>query len=228
MTPPLLPGQTKAAAASVIALPYWLREFGQIRLAALALAGAVGLGAAAVLATQWYRQQAADQLAQAGRTRAAAYARLADGENEKREIRLYQPRFVTLRQRGLVGEENRLDWVEAVRQVQEQRKLLPLNYEIAPQRPVQAEPGLELGEYRLRASRMRLHMDLLHEADLFGFLDELKRRGYFAVQDCSVKRQVAQNVANTANLSADCAIEWLTLAPAEAAAPAPPPQKGSQ
>ncbi|MES2075086.1 MAG: hypothetical protein V4462_05635 [Pseudomonadota bacterium] len=213
-----VPGKKKAAAA-VIALPYWLREFGQIRLAALSLAAAAGLGAALVLSTLWYRHDAADALAQAQQTRDAAYARFAHVENEKQEIRAYQPRFIALRARGMIGEENRLDWVEAVRQVQERRRLPPLSYEIDPQQPVRLEAAVGLGEYRLRASRMRLHMDLLHEMDLFNFLADLRARSFYAAQDCSLKRQaVAQNVANAPTLTADCTLNWLTLTPA---APAP-------
>jgi hypothetical protein len=214
-----LPGRPKRAAA-VVALPYWVAEFAQIRWAVLAMVGALGVGAAVVLASQWQRRAAADELRQARQARDAAYARFTQAETEKQEIRRYQPQFVALRRRGLIGEGNRLDWVEAIRQVQEQGRMLPLSYEIDPQQPFTLAAPLATGDYQLRGSRMSLHMELLHEMDLFNFLAELRQRAFFAVQDCSLKRLAgAVNVSAAATLSADCTLNWLVLAPA-AAAPA--------
>ncbi|MBJ7313598.1 hypothetical protein ACFOLJ_26980 [Rugamonas sp. CCM 8940] len=220
-----LPG--KKAAASRVALPYWLREFGRIRLATAALAGTLGIGAAAVFASQWHRDGALQAREQAQQTRDAAYTRFSQVETEKREIRAYQPRFLALRNKGLIGPGKRLDWIEAVRQVQERRKLLPLSYEIAPQQAFAAAPPMAAGDYQLRGSRMTLHMELLHEMDLFNFIDDLRQYALFTVQDCNIKRQAgAVNVATSAMLAADCTFNWLTLAPAEAA-PAAGAQKGA-
>lgn len=214
MSPTPLPGKKKKARV-VLPLPYWLREFALIRMAVVSFAGTLGIGMAAVFASNYYKTDAADYKAQTQQIRDTAYSRFAQVETEKREIRAYQPQFVALRSKGLVGEENRLDWIENIRQVQEQRRLLSLSYDIAPQQPVTLEQPLMQGDYQLRASRMSLHMELLHEMDLFNFLDDMKRRNYFAVQECSLRRQAgAANQPNSPNLAADCTLNWLTLQPA--------------
>lgn len=208
---------SKKPARAAAPLPYWLREFALIRLAVVTAAGALSIGVAAVFATSWYVDHAQQQRAQAQQTRDAARQRFAQVETEKREIRAYQPQFVTLRSRGLIGDENRLDWVEQIRQIQERRKLPPLSYEIEPQQSVKLDAPLPLGDYVLRGSRMNLRMELLHEGDLFNFLEDLRQRSYYAVQECTLKRiGGVQNLPNTPTMGADCKLNWLTLAPAAA------------
>ena len=98
--------------------------------------------------------------------RDAARKRFLYAESEKQEIRAYQPLFVELQRRHFVGTESRLDWVDAIRQIQERRRLLPLTYEIEPQQPYKIEGRLPTGDYQLLGSRMTLHMDLLHEMEI--------------------------------------------------------------
>jgi hypothetical protein len=213
---------------ATVALPYWIAGFGQVRTAVLATAAAVIVGMTLVVVTSMSRQQATTELQRAQRLRDVAHARYAHVDNEKRDIRLFQERYVALRQRGLIGDERRLEWVDAIRQVQEELQLPPLSYEIDPQQPVRLEAALDLGEYQLRGSRMRLHMELLHEMDLFDFFASLHARGFFAAQDCSIKRLAtatsAQGSAEApgaggATLGADCTLNWITMVPAANAAP---------
>ncbi len=206
---------SKKPARAAQPLPYWLREFALIRLATVMAAGALCIGVATVFASSWYVDHAEQQRAQAQQTRDAARQRYDQVETEKREIRAYQPQFAMLRSRGLIGEEKRLDWVEQIRQIQEQRKLAPLSYEIEPQQAIKLDAPLPLGDYALRGSRMNLRMELLHEGDLFNFLDDLRQRSYYAVQECTLRRVGAvQNLPNTPTLGAECKLNWLTLAPA--------------
>lgn len=203
-------GNKKAAAT--IALPYWITEFALIRTAVLTLIAAITVSLTGVLLSELKRHDADEQLERAQRTRDAAYSRDAQVDAEKRDIRNFQQRFVALRQRGLVGEERRLEWLDAIRQTQEELKLPPLSYEIEPQQVVQLEAPLDLGELQLRGSRMRLHMELLHELDLFNFFQSLRERSYFAVQDCSIRRLgVVAGTPGASTLGADCTLNWITL-----------------
>lgn len=192
------------------------REFSLLRNAVLAFLATLAISLVAVLASAWHLRQAHFAEAAQLLERDAARSRLAHAETEKEEIRLYQPQFVELRRKGLVGPERRLDWVEAIRQIQEQRRLLPLTYEIEVQQPYRLETTLPTGDYALLGSRMALHMDLLHELDLLNFLSDLRLAGTFAVQDCIIRRAggaapAAGQLAPT--LNADCTLNWLTLTP---------------
>jgi hypothetical protein len=220
----------KKPARASVALPYWIAEFGLIRTAVLTAVAAVTIGMTCVLVTGWRQQDADTELQRVQRVRDAAYSRYAHVDNEKRDIRNFQQRYIELRERGLIGEEKRLEWVDAIRQTQEQRKLLPLSYEIDPQQPVRLESALDLGEYQLQGSRMRLHMELLHEMDLFDFLGDLHERSFFAVQDCSIKRlgvvAGAPGAAAGPTLGADCTLNWITMAPAPKVTPVVERKKG--
>lgn len=221
----------KQQATARIALPYWISEFGLIRTAALTLIAALTVSLSGVLLSEWQRRQADQQLEREQRTRDAAWSRLAQADAEKRDIRNFQQRFVALRQRGLVGDERRLEWLDAIRQTQEELRLPPLSYEIEPQQVVQLAAPLDLGELQLRGSRMRLHMELLHELDLFNFFQSLRERSYFAVQDCTIKRLgLVAGTPGAATLGADCTLNWITLGaapPAPAVAAAMPPKDKS-
>lgn len=209
------PVTAKKNTAATVALPYWINEFGLIRTGVLALIAAITVSLTGVLLSELQRKEADQQLERAQRARDAAYSRFAQVDAEKRDIRNYQQRFVALSQRGLVGEERRLDWLDAIRQTQEELKLPPLSYEIEPQQLVQLEAPLDLGELQLHGSRMRLHMELLHELDLFNFFQSLRERSYFAVQDCSIKRLgVVAGTPGASSLGADCTLNWITLSAA--------------
>lgn len=219
---------TQKKAANSIALPYWIAEFAQVRSATLAALAALMIGATLVAVTAAQRHDADADLQHATRLRDTAHARYAQVDSEKRDIRNFQQRYLELRQRGLVGEERRLEWVDAISQVQQELQLPPLSYQVEPQQPVRLEAAMDLGDYQLRGSRMRLHMELLHEMDLFDFLAGLHGRGFFAVQDCTLKRlattaggqlnQVGQfgqpgQAAPGGNLGVDCTLNWITMAP---------------
>jgi hypothetical protein len=123
-----------------------------VRPAALTLLGAIIVSSVGVWLSNAKQQDAAVLAEHAQRARDAAASRYAQVDNEKRDIRNFQHRFVELRQRGLIGEERRLEWLDAIRQTQTQLKLPPLSYEIEPQQVVTLETPLDLGEYQLRAA----------------------------------------------------------------------------
>lgn len=203
-----------APAAARVPLPYWIGSFGLIRAAAITFTVTTLVAIAAVVTSYWKLQHARRDELVALATRDAARQSFVHVEAEKQDIRLYQPLFLDLRRRGFVGSENRLEWVEAIRQIQEARRLLPLTYQIEPQQPYKLAGKVATGDYLLRGSRMTVHLDLLHEMDLFHFLGDLRQRGVFTVQDCAIRRAAsAGNAPLAPGLTADCTLNWLTLTP---------------
>lgn len=220
MKPPFTPGMKKPAASRP--LPPWLGELHLIRRALLCCVATVVLSLLALHLASDYRDRQALRLDLTHKERRAAAARFNQVETEKLEIRAFAPRFLALQRRGLIGEENRLAWIDAIRLSQQQRHLLPLSYEISAQQVLKVPLPLTMGQYQLRGSKMQLHMDLLHEMDLLNFFDDLRQSGYFAVQDCALKRGGAASAGQTASLSADCSLLWLTLGDRPLAVPGLP------
>ena len=102
-------------------------------------------------------------------------------------------RYQDLVARGIIGQEERLDWVEQIARIKAARRLLDVQYEIQPQAPIgdAALPGgAAAGPYEIMASTMNLHMQLLHEDDLLGFLDDLRQNVHaqLLVRECRIAR----------------------------------------
>jgi hypothetical protein len=133
-------------------------------------------------------------------------------EAEKQGIQEFQPLFEQLQARKLVGAENRLAWIEQIRHIQAQRKLLPLTYEIAAQQLFLVDPSVPMGDFELRGSKMVLRMQLLHEMDLFNFLEDLKGVALHSVQSCQVGESDAMQTGPLSpRFEAKCTLFWITL-----------------
>ncbi|MDP2793472.1 MAG: hypothetical protein Q8O25_05220 [Sulfurisoma sp.] len=145
--------------------------------------------------------------------------KLARAREEEQEIRGKISRYQALVNRGYVTEEQRLDWIERIAQIKVARKLIDVQYELMPQRTVEAAllpEGAAGGGYEFMSSTMKLQMQLLHEGDLLGFLADLRAnvRALIVVRQCTVERiaPAAGNARGTqAQLKADCDIDWITL-----------------
>jgi len=171
----------------------------------LSSAALVGAGSALLTKQQEGMNQAQAQLSDALNKRRQA-------ENDQQEIQDYQPKYLTLRAKGFVGEEKRLDWMEQIKAIRESRKLLPITYEISARQVFQVDPGVSIGNLELRGSKIKLQMDLLHEGDLLNLLDDLKHKGFYTAQECTVKRVGTEPVnSQSPRLTAECALYWLSL-----------------
>lgn len=192
----------------------------------LSLAGAiimVAAGGAAVFAsTQLLQSDKKDNgAAQAQRTE--IQGRLARARDEELEVKAKIARFNELTNRGIFGLEQRLDWIEAIRQVKGARKLFDIQYEIAPQQALDSAilPGSS-PNFEFLSSSMQMRMKLLHEDDLLNFLSDLRTsaQAFLRVRRCNVERlpKSAGEVSGLPpQLSADCTIEWITIRERKAA-----------
>lgn len=200
------------AATTHRAPPWWLRDLRHLRLAALVFAVTAGGALAAVAGTRLLWHEARARQLTAAQARELARHQFALVEQEKRDIALFQPIYRQLLARRLVGTENRLDWLDVLRQLQEQYHLPPIAYDITPRQPVVVSPAMDLGRYRLYTTRMRVQMDLLHEGDLFALLSGLRAQGHSTVQECTLKRPAsAPNTPLAPTVTATCTLNWITL-----------------
>jgi hypothetical protein len=198
-------------------------DFRRIRLslAAAILMAAAG-GAAVFGAAQLLQAEMKDNAAATAR-RTEIQGRLARARDEELELKKKIARFNELAGRGIFGLEQRLDWIEQIRQIKHDRKLLDLQYEIAPQQPIEAAllPGGSAG-FDFLSSSMQLKMQLLHEEDLLNFLADLRATvpAFLRVRKCNVERlpKSAGEARGTApQLAAECTIDWITVRERKAA-----------
>lgn len=192
-------------------------DFRKLQFSLLAALLMMAIGAGAVLFT--LNLTKATKLMQ---TAAQAERNDFDGKlkrvrSEEIEIKQKSALFHTLQSRGVIGDEQRLDWVELLAEIRDRRRLLDLQYEIAPQRPLDATPVSGFGFY---ASSMTVQLKLLHEEDLTRLLDDLRQqaRALIQVRSCSVSRlpRGGSDGGLPAQLQAECQIDWITLRQAAA------------
>ncbi len=136
--------------------------------------------------------------------------------SEKSTIEQFLPAYQSLQQQGMIGAEQRINWVDALRSVNRSLKLYGINYQIDAQKPFQGGGGMP-GTFRVYQSDMLLHFGLLHENDLLNFFEQLRQThvGLFQIEQCTLQRIPANNInfGMQPNLEADCTLRWLTLQP---------------
>jgi hypothetical protein len=153
----------------------------------------------------------------------ASQTQLAQARNELQEIHAYQQSYQALAQKGYIGDEQRLDWVETLAGLSRDGGIDNAHYDFSAQQPVE---GVEdrLGSFSLRQSTLRLDLSLMHEEELLRFLQALgeKARGGYFLDHCRLARleTSAAGQGLPRNIAAACELSWITFQ-AGGDAPAP-------
>jgi hypothetical protein len=195
-------------------------KFGVKDLKQLALPSVVSLalGAAAVacyFAADSFLQQAKAQRAAISVQRTEIQGRLESANEEEREIKANLQQYRALETRGITSEEKRLDWVDTLTAIKNERQLFSISYSIEPQKQLDY-PGFSAGSgVYFITSRVKLSLQLLHEEDLLNFLDDLTKRSklYLSVRSCNVQRtnRPTSGAVLAPRLQADCVVDLITI-----------------
>lgn len=194
-------------------------DFRRIRWSLAALVVLALLGAAVVFASLQATKAARVAAQKVEAERGEIRGKLARAREEEQEIRAKIARYLEIVGRGYITEERRLDWIERIAKIKSARKLIDVQYELLPQKTVEAgllPEGAVGGGYEFMSSTMKLQMQLLHEGDLLGFLADLRTSvsALLVVRQCNVERIARGAGAERgaqAQLKADCDIDWITL-----------------
>lgn len=173
---------------------------------------------AAGAALIWYVERSLKSaqlhLATAKTSRTENRERLSKIAEEEREVKDKLEVYRRLKDARVLGEEKRLEWADTVARIRKQRELSDVRYRVEPQQLMASLPG-KPGNVDFYNSTMKLSMALLHEGDLFTFLDDLRGSGnaYFSVQRCSLTRIGETGALTTLGprIRADCNIDLITI-----------------
>ena len=135
---------------------------------------------------------------------------------EKQIMTEYLPQYQALINKGLVGEERRLEWVDELRKQHQLNKLFSIKYSIGLQEPYKPSFVTNLGGFVLNRSIMTLDLDMLHEEDILQLTEGLssKTGEVFMLRDCEITRLNAGGALSNQlipNQHAKCELDWLTL-----------------
>ena len=189
----------------------------ELRLLALPLLACLALLAAGAAFITWSenRRAAEEQaLAAARAERSQAKERLMRIAEEEREVKEKLEIYRQLKALGILGEEQRLEWADAMARIRAERELPDLRYRVERQVSLKTVAG-KPANVEFYASTMHVEVALLHEGDLLRFLGDLRASGnaYYAVRRCSLTRtgQPAATSGLSPRLRAECEIDLITI-----------------
>jgi hypothetical protein len=140
-----------------------------------------------------------------------ARAQLLSAQNDKENMSSYAYEYNSLLLQKVIGDEQRLDWLEGLEKLRQQGSVLDFKYTIAPQQSYAPNPPIDAGNFKLSRSGMSLQIDLLHEEQLLHLFAEMrgKLNGWFMLDGCTLTRTIAAEEFTP--LKADCTGGWFTM-----------------
>jgi len=141
-----------------------------------------------------------------------AQNRLATARQDRENMTAYSGEYGVLEENKIIGDEQRLDWIEGLEKLRRQNLVADFHYNIAPQKNHIEIPGVDSGSFHIRYSEMKLQFDLLHEAQLLDFFDALRSqiKGHYQLEGCVLQRGAADENSSP-RLRAECGGGWITL-----------------
>ena len=183
-------------------------------LLVLAIVATVGLTGVALTGKAVTAAQAKVKSQEAERIEARN--RIQRSGQERGIIERYIEPYKELERNGIVGEERRIGWIDALRAANQEADLYGVEYQVNPQQAYSFSGEVGAGPLTIHQSLMKLRFELLHEGDLFRFFDALaaQKVGRFSVNQCTLTRLPADLAVpvNQPTLSAQCELAWITIA----------------
>ncbi len=146
---------------------------------------------------------------------------MARSGEEVDTLRRYIGPYQQLERAGIVGEEQRLNWIDALRVANIDAQLYGVDYEVGSQMPYSFAEEVNAAGLPVQQSMMKLKLGLLYETDLLNFFRVLAEQhvGAFAVNQCSLQRLTSDvsRPVNQPTLRAECDVAWVTIPPPAAA-----------
>ena len=145
--------------------------------------------------------------------------RLTTAFQDRENMETYAGEYGVLIEQKIIGDDQRLDWIEGLEKIRRMNLVADFRYNIAPQKAYASQPPIDSGNFDIRYSEMKLQFDLLHEAQLLNFFDALRTgiKGRYQLEGCALQRSASafdednDKPVATVYLKAECSGGWITL-----------------
>lgn len=188
-----------------------------LRWSILALAASVLISAAILYISSTYIGNSQKELRSARNMRNDARTRLAAAHEDSDNMSIYSSEYGALIKRKIIGDDQRLDWIEGMEKLRQMNLVWDFRYNISPQKIYAPKPPINSGNFNIQYSEMELQFDLLHEAQLADFFTALPKNahGWYQLEGCALKRSATAEeyaaMPSGAQLDAKCSGGWITL-----------------
>lgn len=190
-------------------------DFPLMRRSILALCASVAISAAVLYSSGKYAEKTQKDLRNSQNMLNDARKRLTAAHEDQENMSIYAEEYGALIDRKIIGDDQRLDWMEGLEKLHSQNLVTDFRYNIAPQTNYAPQPPIDSGNFNIHYSGMKLQFDLLHEAQLVNFFAALHSqiKGHYQLESCAMQRIADENTATAASthLKAECNGGWITL-----------------
>ncbi len=183
-----------------------------LRVPLLVLLVVLLLAAAAIFASLQFRSSQSVIYNGAYASLVQARSKLHTTQMEEKSLQTYTKEFHALTTRGLFDQQKRLDWLENLKRLSLEHHLIAMEFDLQSERTLTATtpsaPNIDI-----LSSPLRLKMSFAHEEDLFHFLQAIRAvpQGFYTIENCAIKRHENTSQINSANIQADCNLEWINF-----------------
>ncbi|MFZ5523787.1 MAG: hypothetical protein ACOY9D_06850 [Pseudomonadota bacterium] len=188
-----------------------------LRWSILATCSSVLVSAVILYLSSTYVGNSQRDLLNARNARNDARMRLAAAREDSENMSIYSSEYGALVKRKIIGDDQRLDWIEGMEMLRQMNLAWDFRYHIAPQKIYAPKSPISGGNFDIHYSEMGLQFDLLHEAQLANFFTALPKhiQGWYQLEGCTLRRDATTEVnaamSSGAQLSAECTGGWITL-----------------
>ena len=174
-----------------------------------------------VVTSHMYLENISDAEKKAKRNTLIWKSKIEQAKENNRIIVEYEKPYLKLIEDGVIGEENRLSWFEALQATASSRGLDTFKFSTASQTMINpTELGGAYANLGVYKSIMTLNMSVSHEGDMFAVFNDLdtNAKGLYSVNTCNVvKTRIEAKKSETLNfgIKANCQLTWYSIKPQE-------------
>jgi type II secretory pathway pseudopilin PulG len=180
----------------------------------LAISAAALLSAAFLYVSGQYATQTQQDRRSAQTRLDDARRQLKSAQEDKQNMATYAEKYLALANNGIIGDGQRLDWMEGLEKLRQQQLVSSFRYNIAPQKTHTPMLPIDSGNFDIQYSEMTMEFDLLHEGQLLNFFAALRNqvKGHYQLEGCTLKRRNGnEESGGMTGLTAACRGGWITL-----------------
>lgn len=200
-------------------MKFSISDFPLVRWSALAVCASILISAALLYSSGEYAEKSQQERRSAQNMLSDARNRLTAAYQDRENMNIYANEYGSLIENKVVGDDQRLDWMEGMEKIRQKNLVTGFSYTIVPQKIYTPQPPVDSGNFDIRHSEMKLQIDLLHEGQLPDFFNALRSeiRGWYQLEGCTMQRSATAvnndgNIAHApAYLKAECIGSWITL-----------------
>ena len=141
---------------------------------------------------------------------------LADIEDRRRVLQGNRENYLQWVQRGVVGTQDPVPWVNLMKDITIQRSLNPVEYSFSEEVNFAPDDFYLTKDSTVNFSSWEMSMSLpmLHDMDMFMFISDLQKDAdsFFFPLQCSFSRLEKEfELINRVNVNSECRLAWLSV-----------------